>query len=70
MLPQTMLKETNQNAMITTSKQNLNKVEYEARRHFWNKKREHPKDKIHELPTTGTKCYRIRINEFKRGYLP
>jgi hypothetical protein len=53
---------------------NLNNVRCEARRHFKNKKREYPKDKINELAMNSKNKY-IKdlyrgINEFKRGYQP
>jgi hypothetical protein len=53
---------------------NLNNVKCEASRHFRNKKREYPKDRIKELAMTSTNknirdLYR-GINEFKRDYQP
>jgi hypothetical protein len=51
---------------------NLIDVRREASRHFRNKKREYPKDKINELES-NSKNKNIRhlyrgINEFKKGY--
>jgi hypothetical protein len=53
---------------------NLNNVRCEASRHFRNKKREYPNNKINELATNSKNknirdLYR-RTDEFKRGYQP
>jgi hypothetical protein len=52
----------------------LNNVRRENSRHFRNKKKEYPKDKINDL-ATNSKNKKIRdlyrgIYEFKRGYQP
>jgi hypothetical protein len=57
-----------------TNRDNQNNIRREASRHYRNKKRENPKDKINEL-ATNSKDKNIRdlyrgINESEKGYQP